>query len=176
MRSLIIAGPGGVGKTTAGRALSERLRLRLYELDAIRSRAPESDLSYTASRLDFERIVAREIPPDETFVLDVGGDTLFRAGANNDGRLAGLRRVVAERGCLVVLLDSDDDETIVSRYLQGGSKLPESLAIEVLRSWREHSQPYWAAVANASLDASDDLEHVVSALEHLVVNGALPAR
>lgn len=81
---LILAGPCGVGKTTAGKAISLlRKDIKIVEQDLLKSGFSPCSIS----KFDFFSCFSPQIENVEQFLIDIGGGLVFRPGSDNDTRL-----------------------------------------------------------------------------------------
>lgn len=126
---IFIIGPGGVGKTTCGKLLADRLGYRFVDLDIeyinkfgnIDDYIDENGYeSYCLenSRLFYE--ILEKIQPDCVFVLSSG----FFAYDNEEGLIEKHTKTVREQGISILLLPSGSMEEstgiVVKRQLERG--------------------------------------------------------
>jgi shikimate kinase len=153
-----------VGKTAVANILATRISMTALDFDEIRAKhvhMPE----FRLSSLNLVRclpILLRLAPTG--FVLDVGGDTVFRPNAKNDARLTDLQQFKNASASLVVVLTATRD-VLLKRFL---STKGRSLATpnHPWEDWERVAAPYWAQCADFSLDTSSlDPNQVASRIE-----------
>lgn len=158
-RNLALYGMMGVGKSTVGRAVADRLGRRFADTDAEVVRwtgrsIPElfRDLGEEGFR-DLERQVVEELAQYHDLVLALGGGTVLRDDNVATLLLTGV--LVELRAAPEVLLERLTAESHGRPLLAG-----EDLETRIRGTLAEREERY-AAVADVSVDAGRDVELVV---------------
>jgi shikimate kinase len=166
--NLVLYGMMGVGKTTVGRALAQRLGRGFADTDDEIERwvgkpipAIFADDGEAAFR-DYEHRVVRELARFTDLVVALGGGAVLSDASVAELTLTGmLIHLRAERGVLLERLrDGAVDRPLLAGDLE--TRLDELLAGRT---------PRYNEVADVSVDASDDADAVVERLiDHLIEN------
>jgi shikimate kinase len=158
-RNLALYGMMGVGKSTVGRAVADRLGRRFADTDAELVRwtgrsIPELFLDHgEAGFRDLERQVVEELAGYHDLVLALGGGTVLRDDNVASLLLTGV--LVELRAAPEVLLERLTAEAEGRPLLAG-----EDLETRIRQTLAEREDRY-AAVADVSVDAGRDVELVV---------------
>lgn len=156
---ILLAGPCGVGKSKAARMIAaHRPATPVLDVDALRflpdgiTVAPGCALSH----FDIELCLGQQLDAVGTdFVIDLGGDTLFRSCADNNARLDQLRNFKLARGIHVVLLCASESVAL-RRFLSCKGRTPDMFAPQ-WNEWRDVAAPYWHACADSVIE-TDNLD------------------
>jgi shikimate kinase len=158
-RNLALYGMMGVGKTTVGRAVADRLGRRFADTDAelVRwtgSAIPELFLEHGERGFrELERQVVEELATYHDLVLALGGGTVLRDDNVASLLLTGV--LVELRATPEILLERLRDDA-------GGRPLLAGEDLETrLRDTLAEREARYAAVADTTIDAGRDLDLVV---------------
>lgn len=155
--NIVIAGPCGVGKSEIGRALAEEAGLSFLEFDELRAdemgRRREGFSPCSVSQLDLRKC----LPPVlnalcREFVLDIGGDTVFRRDANNSERREQVLWLKRSYCALLVVLTAER-ETLLQRFSESkhqGTSEFDGLWLD----WKSIGEPYWLGCADKVVDTT----------------------
>ncbi len=153
--NFLLAGPCGIGKTALGKRLSERGGLHFIDHDEMKGKINRYPFPCSLANLDLDDCLRESLliegNPD-AFVFAVGGDSLFRVGADNDERLAELVRVKAKYK-LVVLVLLADRNILECRYLQVAGRTKNSFP-GIWLNWENTEKSYWEKCADCMVDTS----------------------
>lgn len=86
------------------------------------------------------------------FVLDIGGDTVFRKNADNEARLEQVRWLKHNFGAMVVTLTAERD-VLRERFLGSKNRRPDKFD-EVWESWKAIGEPYWDRCSDFVIDTT----------------------
>lgn len=141
-----------MGKSSIARALEEQSGLKRVETDAMdRNRR-------SLSEYDFAAYVEPELPePPEGVVLDVGGDSVFREGADNVARRLQVESLKSTAQLTVVLLVAGKD-VVRERYLNCGKPSSSACFEDDWEAWVTHMEPHWRDCADRTVDVSGPLD------------------
>lgn len=146
---LLLAGPVSVGKSTVAESLcSAQPHVRHIEHDRLK----RSNVSCGVGGFDPERCFAPQIEAGDTgFVIDIGGDSIFRASADNRYRLRQLVDFKEKHGVTVVLLTATRD-TLRRRFLSSKERTED----EFVPAWTEWqvAEPFWNRCTDIRVDTS----------------------
>lgn len=165
---LVLLGPGGVGKSTLGRALSKRLGWELIDLDALFCEkignigdviADSSYDHYRAANLDLAERRFEEISAPAIFVTSSGF-----LSAPQDSEDFARASSLAQRGYGITLLPSLDieraTEIVVARQLKRGFGLVEE---QEQRKFRQRF-PIYLALGDALVVSTEEPESIAEAV------------
>jgi shikimate kinase len=151
---VVIVGPCGVGKSTAAKLLASRANIAYLDFDEIGiqdMQKRKGQISpFSASKLNFMQslpaiTVAR-------FVLDIGGDTVFRKDADNNERLAQVILLKETYSTLIVVLTAKKD--ILQRRFFSTKNRGENEFDEIWQNWTEIAEPHWKKCGDVFIDTS----------------------
>lgn len=151
---ILLAGPCGVGKTAAAALITSRSP-GVVHLDFDRLRVLPDGMTLAPgcllSGLDLEICLSHHLAAARGgFVLDVGGDTVFRRDADNDQRLQQVLAFKSAHDLSVVVLVAS--ESIVrSRFLECKGRKSSEFD-QPWRDWREFGEPFWRRCADRIVD------------------------
>jgi hypothetical protein len=152
---MLLSGPCGVGKTSIAALLETRFS-GLRHLDVDRLSVLPDGMSFApgcaSSSFNLEDCLSAHLAASPSgFVIDIGGDTMFREGADNDQRLRQVLEFKQRHGVRVVLLTSQE-AVLRSRFVACKSRLPDEFDAP-WRDWVETAEPYWRRCADCVVDA-----------------------
>ena len=165
----LIAGPCGVGKSTIARSLAQGAGLIFLDLDELRAdemgRRREGFSPCSVSKLNLREC----LPPvlntlTREFVLDIGGDTVFRPHANNDERREQVLWLKRSYSTLLVVLTAGR-ETLFQRF--STSKHRDTSEFDGLwLDWKSIGEPYWLGCADLVVDTTGkSIEETIKEIE-----------
>lgn len=88
----------------------------------------------------------------EGFILDMGGDTLFRPDTDNDARLANINGFKAACAAAVVLLAATK-AVVLTRYVSVKGGIQSAFEADWTH-WQRFGAPRWKECADIALDTS----------------------
>lgn len=155
---VVIVGPCGVGKSTVAKFLANRANTPYLDFDEIGIQDMQKRKGqvspFSASRLNFLQSIPTIIP-DTTFakfVLDIGGDTVFRKNVDNDKRLAQVIWLKETYATPIVILAAQKDvlqKRFVSTKKRSGNEFDE-----IWQNWTDIAEPNWKKRGDIFIDTS----------------------
>lgn len=154
---VIIAGPCGVGKSTIARLLAENANVTHIDFDNVRATDMQQRHGQaspcTVSKLDLRECIPLFLNPCvREFVLDIGGDTVFRRGADNEHRLEQTIWLKQTYGARIILLTADQAE-LSRRFLASKNRKREEFDT-AWQDWKEIAEVYWRKCADVVIDTT----------------------
>jgi dephospho-CoA kinase len=156
--NVLVAGPCGVGKSAASKLFAQKLGMRYFDFDEIGKQDMQKlkvQISpFSASRLNF----MQSIPPiilhstSTGFVLDIGGDTVFRKSADNNERLAQVMWLRETYATVVIVLTANKD--VLKKRFVSTKNRSENEFDEVWRNWKDIAEQYWKKCGDIFIDTS----------------------
>jgi shikimate kinase len=164
LMNLIISGPCGVGKSTIGEIIAERMGMVFLNLDEHRDNKmgnyPRGLDPCSVSFLNLKECMYATIDRLSTsFILDIGGDTVFRRGVDNDDRRVQILTLKKRYSAQIILLTSERDVLLrrftncEKRKMDGNNKLEEAFN-EMWTEWLSIGSIYWTSCADLILDTT----------------------
>jgi shikimate kinase len=155
--NIVIAGPCGVGKSTVAQSFAQGNGLVFLDLDDIREE-DNSKRKFGFSPCSVSKLNLRECLPSflnalaKEFVLDIGGDTVFRPNADNDERRQQVLWLKRSYSAFLVVLTARR-ERLLQRYSTGKNR--DLSEFEVLwLDWKTIGEPNWFSCADAVIDTT----------------------
>ncbi|MCB0213067.1 MAG: AAA family ATPase [Anaerolineae bacterium] len=155
---IVFAGPCGVGKSTVAKLLADQYSIKYLSLDEIRS----DDMSKRAgqispcsvSRLDLRECLAPTLNThNENFVLDLGGDSVFRKSKDNEERLEQVFWLKRTYQAKIVVLTSQKDN-LRRRFLSAKNRATNEFD-EMWQTWIMVEEPHWQRCTDQFLDTTN---------------------
>lgn len=156
--NFIIVGPCGVGKSTISKDYSQGadlLYLDFDELGMIDMQNQKGQKSpFSATFLDLPKILPDIISSHNSqgFVLDLGGDTVFRKNADNPSRLKQIVWIKENYSSRIVVLIATKD-ALLRRYIKT-KKRTENDFYREWNDWLNIAEPYWRKCGDIFIDTS----------------------
>ncbi len=155
---VVIVGPCGVGKTTVAKILANRANVAYFDfdeigkLDMLKRKGQVSPFS--ASRLNFMQSIPTIIlsTTSTKFVLDIGGDTVFRKNADNDERLAQVIWLKETYTSPITVLTAKKD-VLQGRFIST-KKRSKNEFDEIWKNWVDIAEPHWKNCGDIFIDTS----------------------
>jgi shikimate kinase len=155
--NIVIAGPCGVGKSTIAQLLAQKAGMVFLDFDDLRAvemgRNDEGYSPCSVSKLNLKECLPSILDTCSTgFVLDIGGDTVFRLNANNDDRRDQVLWLRKTYSAQVVVLTAER-ENLFQRFT--ASKNRYTNEFETLwTDWKSTGEPYWRSCADQVVDTT----------------------
>ena len=155
---IVFAGPCGVGKSTVAKLLADQYSIKYLSLDEIRSddmRKRAGQISpCSVSRLDLRECLAPTLNAhNENFVLDLGGDSVFRKNKDNEERLEQVFWLKRTYQAKVVVLTSQKDN-LRRRFLSTKNRATNEFD-EMWQTWIMVEEPHWQRCTDQFLDTTN---------------------
>lgn len=166
---IVVAGPCGVGKSTVAKLLADQWGVKYLSLDEIRSddmRKRAGQISpCSVSKLDLKECLGPILNAhSEKFVLDLGGDSVFRKGKDNEERLEQVFWLKRTYEAQVVVLTSQKD-VLSWRFLSTKNRAIDEFD-EIWQAWILVEEPCWQRCADRFVDTTNlTPENVVRLME-----------
>ena len=174
--NIILTGPCGVGKSTIGQSYANRKGIEFIDFDEYRAvemeKARPNNSTCSVSHLDLRKC----LPPlldvlSKNFILDIGGDTVFRPIADNEDRKDQIHWLKSNYSARLVLLTAKRDilfqrfSTSKDRNRRGANELNVEFD-ELWNNWLSIGEPYWCECADLQIDvSSQSIKESISQIE-----------
>ena len=153
-----IAGPCGVGKSAISSLFAQQTVLKYLDFDELRATKNSSACSLRG--LNIMECLSQELDNfSVSFLLDIGGDTVFRQNTNNYGRLKQIQQLRNKYSAKVVILTAKKG-VLFERYIKTEIKAivdkeVNTIYFNRLRSdWLTFEQPRWQECQDINIDTS----------------------
>lgn len=175
--NIILAGPCGAGKSTTAQSYASRTSMAFLDFDEHRSvEMSKGSLGYyspcSVSHLNLKECLSSKLDTIPTnFILDIGGDTVFRPGVDNRDRRAQIEWVKTNYSARVVLLIITRDvlyrrfSNSKNRNLRDTADLLERFNV-LWNDWLTIGLPNWNDCADLIIDVSSlSIKDAISQIE-----------
>jgi hypothetical protein len=152
----LLSGPCGVGKTTLGMRLATKMNAACIDHDEIKGEVSASFSACSVARLDLHQCLLKGLElhgHPKRFIFALGGDSIFRPGAENLNRLDQVYAVKDRFGLIVVVLTAEEGE-LKRRFLLTKSRNPEEFKV-IWNNWLNIELPFWMCCGDYFIDTSD---------------------
>lgn len=156
---LILAGPCGVGKSRIAKLIEAQFEnVKYLDLDTIRGQRNEeykNQLSPCSLRyLDLKKCLEPMLDLySKGFILDIGGDTVFRHNVNNEERIAQISRIKKNYSASVIVLVADKD-VLCQRFQSSEKKGTVDKFEQVWEDWQTIGEPNWKRCEDCRVDTT----------------------
>lgn len=152
---ILLAGPCGIGKSTLGSKIALAKGIDHLDLDEIKnSLTGEQNYWCGVGKLNLDKCLPFVLDNrNDGFVLDFGGDNVFRPNADNDERLLQMKRAKIKYGFEIVVLMADE-EVAFKRFMSCKERTPDSFPY-VWEGWILVGEPYWLKCADYIFDTTN---------------------
>jgi len=154
---LVVVGPCGVGKSRISRIIAENANVVYIDFDEIRAadmnrrRGQVSPCS--VSRLNLRKCIPYVLDPyPEGFILDMGGDTVFRSNADNENRFEQVMWLKQTYSASITLITAEEKE-LCQRFLASKNRGAEEFD-NLWQNWQTIEEPYWRRCADVVIDST----------------------
>jgi len=156
--NILISGPCGVGKTTISKKLASKLRRNYLNFDQIglldmEERKPNIS-PFSHKGLDLE--VCMQIMLDKykgEFILDIGGDNVFRPGADNFNYLNDLNEIKKKYSMKIFIIFADKN-SVCRRFYNTRNRTIDHDFEKIWSDWVNIIKPNWEKCSDFLLDTS----------------------
>jgi len=160
---IILAGPCGVGKSTIAPRVAKKKNIACVEFDEVKKAYP-NEICFWSSRLNLQKCLSIILMNQAgDFILDIGGDTVFRNGVDNEHRLQELFCLKKNIGLKIIVLVASED-ILQSRYYQS-PKSKFSQGKYPYGIWKKDAEVYWFQCADKVIDTTllsiDEEEEII---------------
>ena len=154
---LFIAGPCGVGKSTVAKSLANRANIAYLDFDDIglldMQKRKGHVSPFSASRLDLMLSMPIILTTTCTdYILDMGGDTVFRKTADNNERLEQVLWVKKTYTPHIIVLTAIKD-ILLTRYTSAKVRIINEFD-DIWENWLCIAEPYWQKCWDIVIDTS----------------------
>ncbi len=160
--NLVIVGPCGVGKSSVSTVLANRGNLTPFDFDELGiadMQKHKGHISpFSVSRLNLCQSLSPILSTiSKEFVLDVGGETIFRPNVDNEERLTQVLRFKKTYLAKIVVLTATKD-VLRSRFISAKERI-ETPSIEndfnkTWKNWQDIAEPYYQRCGDIFIDTS----------------------
>ncbi len=157
-KNIVLVGLMGAGKSTVGRHLAKRLRMKFYDSDAVieqRTGVSIATIFEIEGEQGFrarEEQVIHELCNDDNIVLATGGGSVLNA--NN-------RLVIQEAGHVIYLCTSAEQLYSRIRHDKSRPLMQTSNPLQTLRNLLRKREPYYFEVADSVIKTGQQRINVV---------------
>lgn len=172
--NIILSGPCGVGKSTIGKVLAKRIRVKYLDFDELGF----VDMERRSFGISPFSIAGFNLPqcfsimlnnPTDRFVLDIGGENVFRQNTDNKNRVDQINTVKIEYSSLVFVL-SANKLVLINRYLREKER-DDSEFNRIWFDWKNIAEPCWnqcgdVFIDTTCLDVIDVVDNIVTHIKY----------
>ncbi len=158
--NLIMAGPCGVGKSAVSKLLSDRLSMMYLDFDEIGTidmKTRKGSVSpCSVSKLNLMECLQPHLDKITVdFIMDLGGDSIFRPHADNENRLEQIYWLKKAYSCRLIVLVAQED-TLRHRFLcsKGRDNGKNDNFDDLWVNWLIIAEPYWQKCLDLLIDTS----------------------
>jgi shikimate kinase len=162
--NIIFAGPCGVGKSTIGLSYANRKGIEFIDFDEYRAvemeKARPNNSACSVTHLDLRKCLPSLLDAiSKNFLLDIGGDTVFRPITDNEDRKNQILWLKINYSARLVLLTAKRDilfqrfSTSKDRNRRCANELIAKFD-ELWNNWLSIGEPYWSECADLQIDVS----------------------
>ena len=155
--NLLISGPCGVGKSTVARILAQRTEKDYLDFDSLgitdMEKIQPRISSFSPSGLNLIEClppILNEISGE--FILDIGGDNIFRPRVDNDKRLKHVLWLKEKYSIQIVILTATRN-ILCQRFNASRNQILSNFDI-LWGDWQIIGKPYWQKCADLIIDTS----------------------
>ena len=155
---VVLVGPCGVGKSTIAKLLANRADTPYFDFDEIGiqdMKKRKGQISpFSASGLNLMQSIPTIIPNTSSvrFVLDIGGDTVFRKNTDNDKRLAQVIWIKDTYTSPIIVLTAK--KNVLQKRFVSTKKRNESEFDEIWQNWTDVAELHWKKCGDIFIDTS----------------------
>jgi RNase adaptor protein for sRNA GlmZ degradation len=157
MVNVVISGPCGIGKSTVAKSFAYRMKMAYLDFDELRSTDLDQRRSgispCSVSALNLKECLSSKLDVLHLcFVLDIGGDTIFRPRANNEERLKQVFWLKTTYLTQIVILTATHD-ILLKRFTTCKNR-KEIEFDKVWEEWLTIGKQYWYRCADFLIDTT----------------------
>lgn len=148
---ILLSGPCSVGKTLVAREMVSRCPdIEHIEHDSLKR---SDGFRCMPSDFDADSCFSPSLKSCKRgFVIDLGGDTVFRSRANNEDRLKQMKAFKEKHDVTLVLLTAKYD-VLLNRFVGSKDRNKDEFK-DVWHNWKSIEEPYWRQCADIVIDTS----------------------
>jgi shikimate kinase len=156
--NLVIVGPCGVGKSTVAMSIARRANLSYLDFDAlglVDMQTRKFQFSpFSVSKLNFRQCLPPLISSVTSagFVLDIGGETVFRKNVDNHERLDQVLWLKETYTSFVIVLTASRN-VLLNRFISAKNRSASEFD-RIWDDWVNIAEPYWQKCGNIFVDTS----------------------
>jgi len=154
----VIAGPCGVGKSAVAQALARRVSKMLLDFDALgledMKKHPGVISPFSVSRLNLEESLSPILMDlSGEFVLDLGGDNVFRNRVDNEDRRKQVEWLKQAYAPIVIIVLTAQKEIVKARFVRVKNRSADEFDC-VWQDWIAIAEPYWQSCGGIFVNTS----------------------
>lgn len=155
---VVLVGPCGVGKSTVGEILAKRICAEYLDFDKIglmdMEKRKGSVSPFSVSGLDLKKSIPLVIREDfpKGFVLDIGGDTVFRKYKDNDERCRQILWLKETYAPMVLVLTAQKDK-LQERFISTKNRKGDEFK-RIWEEWVNIAEPNWKKCGGVFIDTT----------------------
>ncbi len=152
----MVAGPCGIGKTMfSSQLIFDLPNIRHIELDKIKYQTDQNPSPCSLRYLNLEKCFAPHIQSRKSgFVIDIGGDAIFRSQVDNLARLQQVNDFKLKYDITIILLIASHD-FVQDRFLSTKNRHINEFA-GVWKAWESIEYPHWLKCADVVIDVENN--------------------
>jgi shikimate kinase len=155
--NLVIVGPCGVGKSSVAKLYAIQQKIKYLDFDAIGLKDMEEHRGkispFSIMGLNFKLCLPKILDSiNSKFILDIGGDNVFRFNVDNNERLAQIIWVKKTYSAQVIVLEAIK-EILLNRFID--TKHRKEIEFEqIWKNWQDIANFYWGQCGDIFIDTS----------------------
>lgn len=154
---LFIAGPCSVGKSTVSNIVSKYLSIEYLDYDNLGIKDMENNnhqiSPFSLMGFNLKKSIYPLIENNSNgFIIDMGGENVFRHGVDNDNRLRQILDLKEDLQVKVIVLFSNQ-QILYKRFCSSKNRKKEEF-LSIWNNWIELIFPYWKICGDRFIDTS----------------------
>jgi len=158
MMNVVVAGPCGVGKSTIAESFARSVGIVYLDFDELRAidmKERKGAFSpCSVSKLNLKECLPAKLDKiSSSFILDFGGDTVFRDRVNNEDRLDQILWL-KENYSVKIILFIATKENLSQRFVASEKNRDLTEFDKLWIDWQNVAEPYWRRCADLIIDTT----------------------
>jgi len=160
MTNIVIAGSCGVGKSTVAETFARSMGILHLDFDELRAVEIQDNKVVASSPCSVSKLNLRECLPSKLdklsscFILDFGGDTVFRNFVDNEERLKQVFWLKENYSVKVILLVANR-EILLERFITSEKNRDLTDFDKLWVDWQNVGEIYWRECADLVVDTTN---------------------